>query len=537
MPPSDWNPVPLAAWYIMQERKFILAFLGPLCVFASALFFTHFLSDPNYQDLGDAIRNTATSTLSLLYTFGLLIWGYVVNRKRAWEYEGGTFGFGVMSISLALIGTAANFVEVREDRLKWLPWLVNTVLLWQSWAGFWWWVGAGMWTGEVQDIEQREARKKRREERRQRKRLKMSNLLSHLSQSSRELALSTALSTHHTNDPPSTALDRHPSRLRSSTPVRPNPSIACRRSIRLGSSHPYQSGDTVAQIELDVLSSPSNQPTDDDHPSPTHQIRSPITETSSSTNDTTQPTDRGFLSFIHPPGFLQRWVGTLSAAHNEAAKQQARANRASKELGRFGLRAMTQRVASQQKHASSKPHSPTHRSHLATHSTRSHHSHSTLQRRGSGSDAWVSEAEVVDENHSSSTSHRLGPDAHLIQQAQVVIDRDRLVNSSSRPSNPSITISYQPEGEDSRPTGGRLLEGPSSSPITLRPDDRPAHLLPRPHDHLDQVHRQNHRPNDSPERHSEANSSSSPNPIDQHHHRNWKRPLIKARLKDVTIYD
>lgn len=57
-----------------------------------------------------------------------------------------------------------NFLEVVEERMKWLPGLVSCILLWQSWVGFWWWVGAGMWTGEAEEVEKKNAKKKRRAE-------------------------------------------------------------------------------------------------------------------------------------------------------------------------------------------------------------------------------------------------------------------------------------------------------------------------------------------------------------------------------------
>lgn len=115
-------------------------------------------------DLGDAIRNTANSSLTLLYTFALFIWGFSLNRSRAWRTDGGTATFGILALMLGVLGTAVNFVEIREDRMRWLPGVVTCVLLWQSWVGFWWWVGAGMWTGEAEDVERREKKKVRRAE-------------------------------------------------------------------------------------------------------------------------------------------------------------------------------------------------------------------------------------------------------------------------------------------------------------------------------------------------------------------------------------
>lgn len=80
----------------------------------------------------------------------LFIWGFLVNRKRAWRTDGGTGAFGAGAMALAITSTAVNFVEVREDNLSWLQNLTWALVLWQSWLGFWWWVGSGMGIGEVQ---------------------------------------------------------------------------------------------------------------------------------------------------------------------------------------------------------------------------------------------------------------------------------------------------------------------------------------------------------------------------------------------------
>jgi len=200
-----------------------------------------------------------------------------------------------MSISLALVGTAANFIEVREDRLKWLPWVVNTVLLWQSWAGFWWWVGAGMWSGEVQDIERREAKKKRREEKRQRKRSKMLNLISNISQSSRDLQSTSAFNSGHNSSPQSPNHVRTTSRVASAFPSRTS-------SILRRFPTSRRDEDAASQIELDVLSHPL-APASENSLIP-RQVRSPTTETSSSTNDTPSPTGRKIFSFLRKPVFL-----------------------------------------------------------------------------------------------------------------------------------------------------------------------------------------------------------------------------------------
>jgi hypothetical protein len=124
--------------------------LGPITLAASGLSFSALSENRTTIDLGDAIANVFDSTLILIFTISLLLWGCVVNRRRAWRFDGGTAIFGAGSIGLAVISTAINFVLVREDGLNWLQNLTWAVILWQSWLGFWWWTGSGMGIGEVE---------------------------------------------------------------------------------------------------------------------------------------------------------------------------------------------------------------------------------------------------------------------------------------------------------------------------------------------------------------------------------------------------
>ena len=72
---------------------------------------------------------------------------------------------------MAFTGTVVNYIEIKEDHLQWLPHVIWCILLWQSWVGFWWWVSAGMYAGEVADRETREhAKSKRRAKRAARRR-------------------------------------------------------------------------------------------------------------------------------------------------------------------------------------------------------------------------------------------------------------------------------------------------------------------------------------------------------------------------------
>ena len=153
------------------EARLILWMLGPLAIINSGMEFTGLADDGDAKtnDLGDAIRNICNSTLTLLYTTALLIWGLLVNRRRAWRAGGGTAAFGGGSVGLALINTAISFTEIKYDRLWWLPNVCWTLTIWQSWLGFWWWVSSGMGIGEVEDRQERLERKRKREERKRRK--------------------------------------------------------------------------------------------------------------------------------------------------------------------------------------------------------------------------------------------------------------------------------------------------------------------------------------------------------------------------------
>ncbi len=153
------------------EARLILWMLGPLALINSGMEFTGLADDSDLKtnDLGDAIRNICNSTLTLLYTTALLIWGLLVNRRRAWRAGGGTAAFGGGSVGLALINTAISFTEIKYDRLWWLPNVCWTLTIWQSWLGFWWWVSSGMGIGEVEDRQERLERKRKREERKRRK--------------------------------------------------------------------------------------------------------------------------------------------------------------------------------------------------------------------------------------------------------------------------------------------------------------------------------------------------------------------------------
>lgn len=123
---------------------------GPIALASSATTFAALSSSESSIRAGLIARNIFNSTLTLLFTSALFIWGLYINRRRAWRTDGGTAAFGAGALVLAVGGTAVNFLEVKVDGLEWLNHLLWAIILWQSWVGWWWWVGAGMGIGEVE---------------------------------------------------------------------------------------------------------------------------------------------------------------------------------------------------------------------------------------------------------------------------------------------------------------------------------------------------------------------------------------------------
>lgn len=164
------------------EARMIIIILGPLALASSGLYFCTMagaktVGDSNIpvRDLGDAIRNVFNSTLLLIFGLALAIWGFLVNRNRAWRLDGGTGVFGAGALILAVVTTASSFVAVKEDGIPWLQHLIWAAVLWQTWLGWWWWVGAGMGIGEVEDIMERALRKRRKAARRAHRHIVINN--------------------------------------------------------------------------------------------------------------------------------------------------------------------------------------------------------------------------------------------------------------------------------------------------------------------------------------------------------------------------
>ncbi|KAJ7747764.1 hypothetical protein B0H16DRAFT_1420917 [Mycena metata] len=127
-----------------MEGRLIFALLGPLAILAAIMQLIPISGSAHVNSVASAIRNVCNATLSLLFTTALLIWGSLVKREDAWRTDGGTAAFGCGAVALALVSTALNFLYVpREEEYMWLPGLMWAVVLWQSFLGWWWWVGAG----------------------------------------------------------------------------------------------------------------------------------------------------------------------------------------------------------------------------------------------------------------------------------------------------------------------------------------------------------------------------------------------------------
>ncbi|KAF8314933.1 hypothetical protein DL93DRAFT_2079544 [Clavulina sp. PMI_390] len=113
------------------EARLIFILLGPLAVASSAMQYCSLSPHQTAQDLGDAIRGICNTTLALLFTAALFIWGFIVNRKRAWRTDGGTAVFGASAIILAIMSIVINFILVFMDEMLWLPSLLWAVVMWQ----------------------------------------------------------------------------------------------------------------------------------------------------------------------------------------------------------------------------------------------------------------------------------------------------------------------------------------------------------------------------------------------------------------------
>ncbi|CCM03920.1 uncharacterized protein FIBRA_06071 [Fibroporia radiculosa] len=189
---SGWTMGQLGAWLLMTattgmliqithiqfltllfpsklEKRLIIVLLGPLAVVSAVMQMLRVVKDA--QRAVVAVQNVCNATLSLLFTAALFVWGLLVNRKNAWRTDGGTASFGVGALTLAPLSTAISLLSVPlKDEFTWMKPLMWSVILWQSFLGWWWWVGAGMGVGDLEELlsrtEKRQNGRKRRSARR-----------------------------------------------------------------------------------------------------------------------------------------------------------------------------------------------------------------------------------------------------------------------------------------------------------------------------------------------------------------------------------
>lgn len=146
------------------EAQLIFILLGPLAVVAALTQFAPLHQHLTFITTMSSVRNVCNATLTILFSISLAIWGFIVNRKQAWRTDGGTAAFGVGAILLALASTAITIAYIpSQDQFEWIPGLTGAIVLWQSFLGWWWWVGAGMGISEVEEwLERAENRRRRR---------------------------------------------------------------------------------------------------------------------------------------------------------------------------------------------------------------------------------------------------------------------------------------------------------------------------------------------------------------------------------------
>ncbi|KAF9243226.1 hypothetical protein BU15DRAFT_86594 [Melanogaster broomeanus] len=162
-----WTVSETATWVVMNATTSVVVQLmsstGPLAIISAVMQLLPIFGGSNMLGLAADTRNVCNATLSVLFTSALVIWGFLVNRRQAWRTDGGTAVFGAGAILLALISTTLNFYYIpRQDQYPWMPKLMWAITLWQSFLGWWWWVGAGMGVSEVEDLLRRENKRQQK---------------------------------------------------------------------------------------------------------------------------------------------------------------------------------------------------------------------------------------------------------------------------------------------------------------------------------------------------------------------------------------
>lgn len=145
---------------------------------------TTYVSKQSLYDIFDSARNICGLTLSFLFTLSLLIWGFLINRENAWRTDGGTAVFGAGALLLALISTGLNFLSVFADSpFQWLRPLLWSVVLWQSFLGWWWWAGSASGIAAREFDMEKRGRKEQKRSRKKKRRGDGHNIDAELSQS------------------------------------------------------------------------------------------------------------------------------------------------------------------------------------------------------------------------------------------------------------------------------------------------------------------------------------------------------------------
>ena len=289
------------------ETKLILILLAPLAMVSASLTFGDLIDKNEYEDLADAISAICDSTLTLLYASALLLWGLVVNRTSAWRTDGGTAAFGALAIGFAFVGTAVNFLEVREDSLQWLDGVVWGVLLWQSWLGFWWWVGSGMYAGEVEDRERRDERRRKRDEKRGARRRRR------LGANADAMAAT----------PGQSSAQRWVRRVAGSATASINVHVE-------GGAHPSWGNLTFRR---------GAQTQDEDGMELRARGPSALPRTATVSSSASDPSTRPHVlaRYIPLPAFVTSWLNRLSSAHDQATRTRANASSGFKSWGIMGI--------------------------------------------------------------------------------------------------------------------------------------------------------------------------------------------------------
>lgn len=145
------------------EAQLVFILLGPLAIAAALTQFAALHPHLSFVSTASAVRNVCNATLTILFSLSLAFWGFVVNRKQAWRTDGGTAAFGAGAIFLSLVSTALTIAYIpSQDQFEWIPGLTGAIVLWQTFLGWWWWVGAGMGINEVEEWLQRAEKRRRR---------------------------------------------------------------------------------------------------------------------------------------------------------------------------------------------------------------------------------------------------------------------------------------------------------------------------------------------------------------------------------------